>query len=203
MDRSLQTSPDPSAEPGPPGPTEALDELFPVVYRELRELAHRHRERWSGNATLNTTALVHEAYIKLASPGKRCWDGEAHFLATAGRAIRQILINYARAQDTQKRGGAWHRVALSEEILLPEDQSRTNGLQWKETLLALNKSLERLEARNERHARIVECRFFAGMTIQQTADGLGVSVPTVTRAWALARAWLHRDLRQRLDRPDP
>jgi RNA polymerase sigma factor (TIGR02999 family) len=177
---------------------DVLDGLFPIVYRELCELAHRHRQRWHGDPTLNTTALVHEAYIKLAGPGDRSWDTKAHFLATAGRAIRQILINYARAKDTQKRGGAWQRVALSEEVLSANDEGGAEGMAWRETVLALNDSLERLEARNERHARIVECRFFAGMTVQQTADALGVSVPTITRAWALARAWLHRDLRDRL-----
>ena len=173
------------------GRRRALDELVPIVYDTLREIAHRQRRVWKGNDTLNTTALVHEAYLKLVGPGRRQPETTAHFLAAAARAVRHILINYARDRRAQKRGGAWERVPFCEEMLSTE---RAVGHAWEDRVLTLEEALVRLASRSERQSRIVECRFFAGMTAEQTARALGVSTATVTRGWALARAWLHREL---------
>jgi RNA polymerase sigma factor (TIGR02999 family) len=180
------------------GRREALGELFPLVYQELHELAHRQRQAWHGQDTLNTTALVHEAYLKLVDQRRATWESEAHFLAVAARAIRHILINYARDRRAQKRGGAWQRVPLSEQQL--DGGVETVGPGWEEHVVALDGALERLAGRSERQSRIVECRFFGGMTVQQTAAALGTSTATVTRGWAMARAWLHRELRGELGR---
>jgi RNA polymerase sigma factor (TIGR02999 family) len=173
------------------GRREALDELFPLVYDELRKLAHRQRRNWQGNETLNTTALVHEAYLKLVDQRGATWDTEAHFLATAARAIRHILINYARDRKAQKRGGGWERVPLGEQEIagLPEPVSP-----WEDRVVALDEALQRLAGVSERQARIVECRFFGGMTVEQTAYALGLSTPTVVRGWAVAQAWLRGTL---------
>ncbi len=173
------------------GRREALDELFPMVYRELRELAHRQRQAWRGDHTLDTTALVHEAYLKLVDQRHASWDTEAHFLATAAHAIRHILINYARDRRTQKRGGEWQRVSLPEEQLV--GMAAGQG-QWEDRVLTVNEALERLAERSERQSRIVECRFFGGMTVQQTAVALGLSTASVARGWTMARAWLRREL---------
>lgn len=179
------------------GRSEAFDELFPLVYRELHELAHRHRRTWRGNQTLNTTALVHEAYLKLAGRKNPSWKTEAHFLAAAAKAIRHILINYARDRGAQKRGGDWARVPLREDEL--PGPAGSEGSPWSERLLALDDALERLADLSARQSRIVECRFFGGMTVRQTAEALGFSTATVTRSWAVARAWLHRELSGTLD----
>jgi RNA polymerase sigma factor (TIGR02999 family) len=169
-----------------------LDELFPRLYDELCRLAHYHRRTWNGNDTLNTQALVHEAYLKLAPRSDGAWASEAHFLAVAGRAIRHILVNYARDRAAIKRGGAWQRVALDPSK--PVAASQEADLEWGDRVLELEEALVMLAARSERQCRIVECRFFAGMTLQQTADALGVSVPTVSRGWAMAKAWLHCEM---------
>jgi RNA polymerase sigma factor (TIGR02999 family) len=175
------------------GRHDAYDELFPLVYEELRALAHRQRRRWRGNETLGTTALVHEAYLKLVAQPAANWETEAHFLAAAGRAVRHILINYARDQQAQKRGGDFRRESLSEVDLLADpgsDQAKSP-----EAIMVLDDALTRLAVRSERQSRIVECRFFGGMTIKQTAVALGISAATVERGWAMAQAWLYRELR--------
>ncbi len=175
------------------GRREALEQLFPMVYDELRELAHRNRRGWEGDLTLNTTALVHEAYLKLVDQRQASWETEAHFLATAAKAIRHILSNYARDRRAQKRGGGWQRVSLSGEEI-------DGGLgepvgPWEDRVVALDDSLQRLTGLSERQGRIVECRFYAGMTVEQTALALGLSTATVTRGWTMAQAWLRQDLR--------
>jgi RNA polymerase sigma factor (TIGR02999 family) len=174
------------------GRREALNELFPLVYQELRELAHRQRSAWQGNDTLNTTALVHEAYLKLVDQRRASWDTEAHFLAAAAKAIRHILINYARDRRAQKRGGGWQVVSLSEQR--PGGGSESADPAWEDRIVALDEALQRLAGLSERQCRIVECRFFGGMTVEQTAQALGLSTATVTRGWGMARAWLRRDL---------
>jgi RNA polymerase sigma factor (TIGR02999 family) len=174
------------------GRREALDELFPLVYQELRELAHRQRSAWKGDDTLNTTGLVHEAYLKLVDQRRATWDTEAHFLAAAAKAIRHILINYARDRRAQKRGGGWQQVSLSEQRLNGESAPATSA--WAEQVVALEEALQRLAGLSERQCRIVECRFFGGMTVEQTALALGLSTASVTRGWSMARAWLRRDL---------
>jgi RNA polymerase sigma factor (TIGR02999 family) len=176
----------------------ALDALFPLVYEELREVAHRQRRRWSGDLTLDTTALVHEAYLKLVDAHVASWESRAHFFATAARAMRQILLNYARDRHAQKRGG--DRPALSIEALGKRWETRLVSPDTDaELLLALDAALRNLEQVNARHSRIVECRFFGGLTIAETAAALDISTATVSRGWALAQARLYQDLRRELE----
>jgi RNA polymerase sigma factor (TIGR02999 family) len=168
------------------GHREAWDELLPLVYDRLRAIASRQLRGEREGHTLATTDLVHEAYFSLVGMDAARWADRSHFLGVAARAMRRVLIDYARARSTQKRGGRPERVKLDLDALpaeLPDEQ-----------VLALDEALRRLEARNERYGRIVECRFFAGMSIEETAEVLGVSPTTVKRDWTVARAWLHREL---------
>lgn len=179
------------------GDHEAFDDLLPLVYDELRRLAELQRRRWEGNETLNATALVHEAYLRLVDQSAPEYKNRAHFLAVASRAMRHILIDYARRRAAQKRGGRLRRLSLEEiEFALKRDEDPADARD--EALLALEKSLERLEQEDPRQSRIVECRFFGGMTIPDTAQALGISPATVKRGWAAARVWLYRDLRRAL-----
>jgi RNA polymerase sigma factor (TIGR02999 family) len=173
------------------GRREALSELFPLVYDELHELAHRQRRTWQDHETLNTTALVHEAYLKLVDRRNASWDSEAHFLAAAARAIRHILINHARDRRAQKRGGDWQRVSMDEQAIAA---SAAADVPWEDRVLAVEDALQRLSARSERQGLIVECRFFGGMTVDQTAHALGLSRATVVRGWNMAQAWLRTTL---------
>jgi RNA polymerase sigma factor (TIGR02999 family) len=179
------------------GDSAALGALFPLVYEELRALAHRQRRRWHGDQTLNTTALVHEAYLKLVDQSRAGWESRAHFFATAAKAMRHILINYARDRRAQKRGGDRPTLSLEElgqqleaEIVLSDDHV--------DLLVALDGALEQLERVNERQSRIVECRFFGGMTAEETAAALGISTATVSRGWALAQVRLYEHLQDEL-----
>jgi RNA polymerase sigma factor (TIGR02999 family) len=168
------------------GDRAAFDQLFPLVYDELRRIAHRHLRGERTGQTLATTDLVHEAYFSLIGIERVSWADRAHFLAVAARAMRRVLINRAEARGAQKRGGGRQQDSLDANALpaaVPDEQ-----------LLALDEALRLLEARNERYGRIVECRFFAGMSIEETASVLSVSPATVKRDWTLARAWLHREL---------
>ena len=161
----------------------ALEQAFALAYDELAALAHRQRRRWTGHATLDTVALVNEAYLKLVGPAPEV-EGRTHFLALAAKAMRQILSNYARDQNALKRGGDAVRVTL-------------DGLDAAEaapSLVDLDDALVRLERVDARLAAVVECRFFGGLTVAETAEALGVSARTVKRDWALAQAWLHRAL---------
>lgn len=166
------------------GETGAMDDLFDVVYDELRGLARVVRRGRAGE-TLNTTALVHEAYAKLVPARGLDLEGRAHFFRVVARAMRQVLVNAAESRMAAKRGGGWVGVTLGEELGdHPLDPV---------TLLALNDALGELEAMDPRQARIVECRFFAGLSVPETAEALGISEPTVKRDWRAARAWLaHR-----------
>jgi RNA polymerase sigma factor (TIGR02999 family) len=172
----------------------ALDALFPLLYEELRGLAHQQRRRWVGDDTLDTSALVHEAYLKLADGRHVAWEGRAHFLSAAAQAMRHILINYARGRAARKRGGARVPVPLDAldgcaDATVPlEDED--------ELVLELDAALRELEGVNARQCRIVECRFFAGMTIEETAAALGVSTATVSRGWALAQVRLYQAMRR-------
>jgi RNA polymerase sigma factor (TIGR02999 family) len=178
------------------GRREALDRLVPLVYDELRRIAHQHLRGERAGHTLNTTALVHEAYLKLIDIQRVDWRSSTHFFATASRAMRRILIDYARTRRREKRGGdnAVH-VPLDEAADIPMDQA--------EDLIALDEALTRLEALDERQCRVVECRFFTGLTIEETAEALGVSPATVKLDWAMSRAWLNRELRSREGDPAP
>lgn len=181
------------------GHRSAFDELLPLVYHELHRAAERQRRRWEGDETLNTTALVHEAYLRLVDQSAPHWESRAHFLAVASKAMRQVLINYAKGKRAAKRGRGIRPLRLHEiEVALggAGDPSEARD----EALVALEDSLRRLESIDTRQCRIVECRFFGGMTIQDTAEALGVSPVTVKRSWATAQAWLYRDIKEALER---
>lgn len=164
----------------------ALDRLLPLVYDELRAIAHRQLRHQRPGHTLDTTALVHEAYLKLVDQSRVESTDRAHFFGIAGRAMRQILIDHARKHGTLKRGRRWRRVPLDEPVLAVEEQA--------DVLLALDDALARLSEFNERLTRVVECRFFAGMTEPETAAALAVSERTVRRDWLKARLWLYGEL---------
>ncbi|MEM1096474.1 MAG: sigma-70 family RNA polymerase sigma factor [Bacteroidota bacterium] len=167
------------------GDAGALDRLMPLVYDELRGLAHRVR---SGQPyeTVNTTALVHEAYLKLVRSPEVAWESRLHFFRVAARAMRQVLVNEAHRHLAQKRGGGQMPVTLHEEAY-PQPIEAT-------TLLDMDAALERLEQLSDRQARIVECRFFVGLTMDEIADAFNISSATVYREWRVARAWLAREL---------
>jgi RNA polymerase sigma factor (TIGR02999 family) len=171
----------------------ALNQLLPLVYHQLHTLAQQQRRRWTGDETLDTTALVHEAYLRLAGDSSPAWENRAHFLAVASRAMRHILVDYAKQRRRAKRGGDRGRVSLEEiEAVLERGSDPTDA--GSEALIALDVALDRLEERDPRQSRIVECRFFTGMSIHETAEALGISPATVKRGWTMAQAWLHREL---------
>lgn len=180
------------------GNESALGEIFRLVYEELRGLAARERGRFRGSATLDTTALVHEAYLRLADQRSSHWKDRAHFRAVAAKAMRSILIDAARRRQAQKRGGGRRRVSL-EEVGEALRSAPAFSVDDALALVTLDESLQRLARRNEEACRVVECRFFGGMTVKETAEALSVSPATVKRRWSLARTWLYRDLRDRLD----
>lgn len=172
----------------------AFDELTRLAYGELRRLAHVQRLRWSGEHSLNTTAIVHEAYIKLAERSDVVGDFDhAHLLAAASRAMRQILIDYYRAKRAQKRGGRLDHLPLDQLDDVLGSMPDLNPAQ-EDTILSLDESLRRLAAESDRHARIIDCRYFGGLTIEETARALDISVATVKRGAAVATAWLARDM---------
>jgi len=168
------------------GDTAAMAELMPAIYDELHTIAHRHRLGERPDHTLNTTALVHEAYERLVKLDRIKWQNRAHFFAIAAQAMRRVLINYAVKRRAQKRGGGAQKVELQESMLLTDEQS--------EELLALDEALTRLKSMSERQHQVVECRFFGGLSIEETAGALGISSATVKRDWSVARAWLNREL---------
>jgi RNA polymerase sigma factor (TIGR02999 family) len=180
------------------GDREAFSRLLPLVYDELHQIAGRHRQQWEGEDTLNTTALVHEAYLRLADHASPQWQSYPHFLAVASTAIRQILLDYAKRKRAAKRGGGHQRVSLSEiETALASPGTFSDARS--DALIALDDSLRRLEQRNQRQSQIVECRFFGNMSIQDTATALGIAPATVGRGWVMAKAWLYRDLKKTLE----
>jgi RNA polymerase sigma-70 factor, ECF subfamily len=167
----------------------AMEEMFPLVYNELRRMAARKLRSERDGHTLSTTALVHEAWLELTKLNRIQWQNRAHFLAVAAQAMRRILIDYAVARNRQKRGGGQALESLDESDALAVAQSRSDDL------VALDEALARLMTMNERQGRIVECRFYGGMSVEETAEALHVSPATVKREWATARAWLNRELR--------
>lgn len=169
---------------GRPG---AMEELIQAVYEELRRTARRELARRRPGNTLDTSALVHEAYLKIADSGHASWNDRAHFFAVAATAMRQIIVDDARRRSSAKHGGALHRVTLDERRLMPELQAQE--------LVALDEALDRLADLNARLSRVVDCRFFAGLTVPETAAAMGCSPRTVDRDWKKARAWLYRELR--------
>ncbi len=178
---------------GDPG---APARLFSLVYDKLREIARGQRRRQSSD-TLNTTALVHEAFLKLFGTGTRDFNDRAHFMAVAATAMRQIMISHARRSIAQKRGGG-EAPATFEEV----EHALRNATAFvppaADALLALDDALERLKQQSARQSRIVECRFFGGMSIEETAVALDISPATVKRDWSMAQAWLHREMQRDL-----
>jgi RNA polymerase sigma factor (TIGR02999 family) len=168
------------------GDPSARESLFPLVYDELRRIAHRQLRRERPGHTLDTTALVHEAYLKLAGPTSQDWANRSHFFAVAATAMRRILVDYARRYRTEKRGAAPRRVSLTDTMLVAEERA--------DTLLAVDEALLELARLDPRLSRVVECRFFAGLTEDETAEILGVTSRTVRRDWTKAKGWLHRTL---------
>lgn len=165
---------------------QSLDSLLPLVYKELRRLAAGYIRREKPGQTLQPTALVHEAYLRLMKDRPGRWQNRAHFCAIAAHSMRQILIERARARGAVKRGGGGPRVTLDDALVAGEDRSID--------LLALDEALERLAAMDPEQARLVELRFFGGLTIDETAEAMNISPATVKRHWTVARAWLAREL---------
>ena len=170
---------------------QSLDSLLPVVYQELRRLAAGYIRHEKPGQTLQPTALVHEAYLRLMKDRPDRWQNRAHFCAIAAHSMRQILIERARARNAQKRWGEKARITLEEELVQGGERSVD--------LLALDQAIERLAAFDPEQARIVELRFFGGLTVEETADALDISPATVKRHWTVARAWLARELEGRPD----
>ena len=169
------------------GDREALESLMPLVYDELRRLAHHYLQRERSDHTLQSTALVHEAYMRLAGQNAPQWQNRAHFFGIAARVMRQILVEYARAHSAAKRGGASPcKITLDESLQL---EQRTDV-----DVIALDGALDRLSELDPQQSRIVELRFFTGLTIEDTSEVMGLSPATVKRDWTSARAWLHREI---------
>jgi RNA polymerase sigma factor (TIGR02999 family) len=175
------------------GAPEAMDRLMPLIYRELKRIAHRQLAAEPAGHTLSTTAVVHEAYLRLAEQSRAQWADRGQFFAVAARTMRRVLIDYARQHQAARRGGP-RRSALTLEFLEHSDSPAISVPERADSLLALDEALEGLNRVDERLARVVECRFFAGLTEVETAEALGVSQRTVARDWQMARAWLHEAL---------
>jgi RNA polymerase sigma-70 factor, ECF subfamily len=167
------------------GDSAALDRVWPLVYDHLRAIAGRQLQR-GAPATLNATALVHEAYLRLADDTRLHWQNRAHFLAIAARCMRQVIVDAARARRAIKRGGGRSPESLNPELIAIDTQA--------ELIVAIDAALESVASFNERMGRIAECRLFAGLTEEETAHALGMSLRTVQRDWQRARAWLQREL---------
>jgi RNA polymerase sigma factor (TIGR02999 family) len=170
------------------GDEEALEQLMPLVYEEMRRLAHRHLGRERAGHTLQTTALVHEAYLRLVDQKEVRWQNRAHFFAVAAQMMRRILVDYARARRFAKRGGGARHVSLDEAMVVSNECAAD--------IVALDEALNALAEFDERKSRMVELRFFGGLSIEETAEALRVSPGTVMRDWTLAKAWLQREMRR-------
>lgn len=170
------------------GKREALDQLLPLVYAALHRQAARYLSRERSDHTLQTTALINEAYLKLIDQRNVEWQSRAHFFGIAAQAMRRILVDYARTRQREKRGGPDAKLPLDEATLVAvEDQSVD--------LMVLDAALTKLSRMDEQKARIVELRYFSGLSVEETAEVMGVSMKTVERNWTMARAWLHRELK--------
>jgi RNA polymerase sigma factor (TIGR02999 family) len=173
------------------GDREALDALVPLLYGHLRRLAHHRLHAERSDHTLNTTALVHEAYLELVDVDHARWQDRAHFLAAASRVMRHLLVDYARARNAKKRGGEWVRAGVEpDELALSEE--------YAEAVEELDGALERLAELSPRKARLLEQRYFGGLKLEECAEALGVSLATVKNDLKLGRAWLARELRPQL-----
>jgi len=170
------------------GDEEALEQLMPLVYEELHRLAHRHLGRERTGHTLQTTALVHEAYLRLIDQKEVRWQNRAHFFAVAAQMMRRILVDYARSRRFAKRGGGAPHITLDEALVVSNERAAD--------IVALDEALNALAEFDERKSRLVELRFYGGLSIEETAEVLRVSPGTVMRDWTLAKAWLQREMRR-------
>jgi RNA polymerase sigma factor (TIGR02999 family) len=170
------------------GNNDALNQLMPLIYDELRGLAKRYMSRERNSHTLQTTALVNEAFLRLINQQNVDWQNRVHFFAIAAQVMRHLLVDHARSKQYAKRGGGAQQITLDEGLAVSDD----NAVE----LLALNQALERLEAIDDRKSKIVELRYFGGLSTEETAEVLGVSEITIKREWAKAKAWLFRELSQ-------
>ena len=168
------------------GDSSALADVFPLIYEELRRLAEQQLRREPDGHTLSPTALVHEAYMRLIDYTRVEWANRAHFMAVASTAMRRILVDHARGHRSLKRGGGARPVSLDDIELGNEDRA--------DLLVAVDEALDRLKAVEPRQAQVVECRFFGGMTEEETAEALGIGLRTAKRDWARAKSWLHREM---------
>jgi len=171
------------------GDRTVLDQVLPLVYDELHRQAHRYLRRERANHTLQTSALINEAYLKLVDQRAVQWQNRAHFFGIAGQAMRRILVDYARTKNREKRGGPAANLQLDEAVLIAATGQDID-------LLALDDALTRLAAIDEQQARVVELKYFSGLSIEETAEALGVSPATVKRDWQMAKAWLRHELSQ-------
>ncbi len=169
------------------GNRDALDKLIPLVYSELRQMAARYLRREAASHTLQTTALVHEAYLKLVDQKKVRWQNRSHFFAIAAQSMRRILIDHARSRLSDKRGGSEQKIALDEGAIDISEERASS-------LIALDEALERLAEIDPQKSRIVELRFFGGLSIEETAQSLGIGTATVIRQWRMAKAWLYKEV---------
>ncbi|MGH9846699.1 MAG: sigma-70 family RNA polymerase sigma factor [Blastocatellia bacterium] len=168
------------------GDQAALDKLMPLVHGELRRMAKRYMARQSPGHTLQTTALINEAFIKLVGQQDKHWQNRAHFFGVAAQAMRSILVDYARSRRYEKRGGGAQQVSLDEALTVSEERAAE--------LVALDDALNELAKVDPRKCRVVELRYFGGLSVEETAEALKVSAVTVMRDWSMAKAWLHREL---------
>ena len=168
------------------GDQEALEELTPLVYEELRQQAARYLRKERPGHSLQATALIHEAFLRLIDVKDVEWQNRAHFFAIAANLMRRILVDHARKRDAEKRGGDQVRLTLDESLALAQETDVD--------LLAIDEALDRLAALDPQQARVVELRFFSGLTVEETATALGISAKTVKRDWSVARAWLRREI---------
>ncbi len=168
------------------GESTVPDELLPLVYDELRRVAHHYLRNERPGHTLQSTALVHEAYLRLVGQGQPKWESRAHFFAVAAQLMRQILVDYARRHRASKRGSGICMLALDEAVSLPQRK----GVD----VVALDDALNTLAELDPRQSRVVELRFFAGLSLEETSEVMGIATATVQRDWTTARAWLHREI---------
>jgi RNA polymerase sigma factor (TIGR02999 family) len=168
------------------GDSTAVEKLMPLIYAELHKLARRHMRRQRPSHTLQTTALIHEAYLRLASDSRKPWENRAQFYSVAAKAMRHVLVDHARARQAAKRGGGWQAVPLDEGIAVTD--GRLAGL------IALDEALDRLSKLHRRQSEVIELRFFGGLGIEEAAAILRVSAETVMLDWRSAKAWLHKEL---------
>jgi RNA polymerase sigma-70 factor (ECF subfamily) len=168
------------------GDREALDKLMPLIYEELRKMAKRYMSQQNPGHTLQTTALIHEAYLRMVKQKEKHFENRAHFFGVAAQAMRHILVDYARERHTAKRGGGARPISLEEAALVTPERAAE--------LVAFDEALKELERLSKRQSRVVELRYFGGLTVEETATVLKVSPETVMRDWTMAKTWLHRAL---------